>query len=293
MQLKNRLFQYPVLSPYSNDYTDEEFELLIEQDLIDETIMTFQINFILSENTLNQWIQSNVASFAVLIDCPKTSYREVFKSQTAQFSIEVAFNSLIDAVKIQGFIILNKDIDNFYSPNFNPLFANSEFTLKRHSVLGVSREYKIDIEPEDEAFKTVTSIFKVIKQTNLNDDEIDINYLSDYIHIFISSNRYREYKEVERLTKQTPQLLHATLVIPVLNSVLLEIKDLTPDEIDFKWFKSMQEIFKEKGLNLEEVLSSDQSKFSLANVLLESPTLKTLEILKNTFTVKADFDEEV
>lgn len=293
MQLKNRLFQYPVLSPYTNDYTNEVFELTIEQELINESIMTFHIDFRLSESTLKQWIQSNSASFSVLIDCPKTSYREVFKSQNAQFTIKIPFNSLIDVVKIQGFIILNEDVNSFYSSNFNPLFADSEFTLKRHSVLGVSQEYKIDIEPEDDAFKTVNSIFKVIKQTNLNDDEIDINYLSDYIQIFISSNRYREYKEVERQTKQNPQLLHAMLVIPVLNNILLEIKEFKTDEIDFKWFKSMQEIFKDKGLELEEVLSSDQSKFNIANVLLDSPTLGSLEILKNIFTVKADFDEEV
>lgn len=293
MQLKNRLFQYPVLSPYTNDYTDEVFELTIDQELINESIITFHIDFKLSEITLKQWIQSNSASFIVLIDCPKTSYREVFKSQIAQFPIKIQFNSLIDAVKIQGFIVLNEDINGFYSSNFNPLFADSDFTLKKHSVLGVSQEYIIDIEPQDDAFKTVNSIFKVIKQTNLNDNEIDINYLSDYIQIFISSNRYRDYKEVERQTKQNPQLLHAMLVIPVLNNVLLEIKELKTDEIDFKWFKSMQEIFKDKGLELEEVLSSDQSKFNIANVLLDSPTLGSLEILKNIFTVKADFDEEV
>lgn len=293
MQLRSRLFQYPVLSPYSDDYSNETFELLIDEVLTEDGMLILQVKFELSELAIQNQIDNNNASFGVFIECPKTSFRHFYRNQSSDFSIELKFDSLNDWVRVQGYIILNEDISNYYSSNFHTLYGDNSFNVNKNSILALSQEYKIDIEPEDSAFKSVDSIFKVIKQTNLNDVEIDINYQSDYIKVYLSSNRYREYKEVEQLTKKNPEILHSILVVPILINVLLEIKDYSTEEIDFKWFESLTETLREKGINFDKTLYESNSILNLANQLLESPTLKSLEIIGNILRIKGDADEEV
>lgn len=293
MQLRNRLFQHPVLSPYTNDYSEEKFELSINEELTNDGKLVIHNKFSLSEETFQKWIDEGTATFGTFIECTKTSFRKFYRSQSNNITIKIDMNNLIDVVNIQGFILLNEDKFNFYNPNFNFLYGDNTFNLKKHSILGLSQEYKIDIEPQTDAFKTVASIFKVIKQTNLEDKDIDINYQSDFIKVYLSSNRYRQYKEVERLTKNTPQLLHAIIVVPVLNNVLSELKDLPIEEIDFKWFSSLMKTLDEKDKDPFEIFNIENSKFTLANELLDTPTLKSLEVLRSILTVKGDLDEEI
>ena len=293
MRLKNRLFQHPVLSPYSDDYIDEAFEMNIDQELQDDGLLNLHFSLKLTEPTLLKWIRYQEASFGILVECPKTSFREFYRFQDFEFDISLKIEQLIEKVSIQAYILLDKNQENFYSPSFNPLYQGSHFKLNSNSIIGLSLEHVIEIEPEEEALKSVASIFKVIKQANLDEDAIDINYQGDFIHVYLSTIRYQEYKRVERLTRNSPHLLHAILVVPVLTNVLKDIEKYALEEVDFKWYRSLIDTMTEKGIDYQKMLEKNDLGLILSNKLMDFPTLKSMETLESIFKVKEDIDEEI
>lgn len=292
MRAKNRLFNHPVLSVYSDDYNQGLFELDVETLAISEFELKLGINFILEEETIEKLIHNKLALFAVLIECPKTTERYYYEFSEKSVNIEIPNANLNDFIRIQSFIISNSLIENFYSLNFNDLFDQTSFQIPPKALLAYSNEIKAKLNFENNDLSSIQSIFKIIKRFDFKDDDIQVEKESDFLQIFMSERRYNEYTQIKKLTKNNPEIMHATLIIPTLTYVISTLNKEELEAYDYPWFNALTHSLQEKGLILDKNLLENKSSFEIANLLMAAPTLTSMSAINQVFQITMEGDDD-
>lgn len=79
MDIRNRLYPYPVLSLYTDDYTDSSFimDLQVEKGIRE---ICFSITLTLLNSEIQHLIRIGAAEYVIHIECPYTAYRTVIKT---------------------------------------------------------------------------------------------------------------------------------------------------------------------------------------------------------------------
>lgn len=76
MEIKNRLFPYPVLCIENDDYINCEFNIKFNQfEELKEIVLQFEVE--LNNNELLELIRQGEAEYIVHIECSNTSFRKV------------------------------------------------------------------------------------------------------------------------------------------------------------------------------------------------------------------------
>ena len=292
MRAKSRLFNHPVLSSYNDDFKEGFFDLEILDINISTETLKLSIKFSLEEPTIENLIKNQIASYGILIECPKTSERYYHSYSTADAVIEIDNANLNDFIRIQGFVLSEQRINDFHSDAFNELFEDTRFIINSKSILAYSKEIKAKLDFESDNISSIQSIFKIIKKLDFKDDEIQIEKESDFLQIYISEKRYHEYMQIKKLTKENPEIMHATLIIPTLTYVISTLDKDDLEAYDYPWYNALSHSFQEKGLNLDKSLLENKSSFELANRLMASPTLSSMSAINQVFKIQLEGEDD-
>jgi hypothetical protein len=76
MEIRNRLFPYPVLAFYNDDYINSLFDVSVSTE-IGKQVIKFAFDVNLENDLLYNLIENDDADFAIHIECPSTSFREL------------------------------------------------------------------------------------------------------------------------------------------------------------------------------------------------------------------------
>lgn len=88
MEIKNRLFPYPVLCDNNDDYIESKFDVTVtKEEKLNDIILHFDIE--LDNTELLSLIREGKAEYVMHIECPYTSYRKVVRgfSKPIEYSI--------------------------------------------------------------------------------------------------------------------------------------------------------------------------------------------------------------
>ena len=92
MDIRHRLYPYPVLSDTTDDYVDSSYsmELQVTKGIRE---LCFNISLNLENKQIQQMIYEGLAEYVIHIECSYTSYRTVIKSDETSIkkSIPEAF----------------------------------------------------------------------------------------------------------------------------------------------------------------------------------------------------------
>lgn len=293
MRIKNRLFNHPVLSSFSDDYLNSRFELDLQEIDSDSNLLELSYLFTLENDSIRELLDENKAYIGFFVECPKTSYRKFIKVDDLYGIIRFESSLIKEKIDIQGFVMTNDLILNFEDVDFNPIYASYAFNIREKSILAYTHNFKITLSFDDDELGQVSSVFKVIKKNRLEDDKIELTFDEKYIKIFISENKYLEYTMIKNMTKQNQDLMHSILIIPALIQAFTLIKsEENIDYFDQGWFYSLKTAFESKGYDFNQVLKT-YSEFDLANIVMESSTLRSFTSLTNILKVSTEESDDL
>lgn len=112
MDIRHKLFPYPVLSELSDDYTNSSLDSVVNVAKEGYDII---FSFMSSTNNqeLAQMIAENKAQYVFHIECSQTSYRAIVSSLVEEFKVRIPEGKLNGKVNVCHFIIAKQDISNF------------------------------------------------------------------------------------------------------------------------------------------------------------------------------------
>lgn len=287
-----RLYPYPVLSEFYDDYKGGKYSVEISIEQIFEGI---QLNFssTLISDTLIEMLHSKKIRFIYHVECAQTGYREIIITKKFKKTKVISASDLRGKVQICPYIVAAEDIPNYSNSDFHDDYADITFNIEYGCIMGIARQVDFVIENYETSIANTDSIFTIVKTSNDQGKEMQFNIDNDKIIIEMPVTEYFTYKQLNT-QPQFRALLNSLTITPVLIYLFQELRYLPLDEYhqyeDYSWYIAIKKALKEKH-NFE--LGADdfgsENIVVLAQELIESPLEGAFSILNE---VANEEDEE-
>jgi hypothetical protein len=285
MKLNNRLFPYPILSPYFNDFKEVDFEADIT---IIQTPHSVQINtsIKLTEPYIKQMVEDGIIEYVLQLECAMTSYRESIRFSEDTFEYKVSEELLEDKLNIRVFMVASQELEDYGPSHLVEDYDGLKFDLDEFSIIGIASYRSVKIEKEKDQIKNVASIFSIVKKMNNKKSDFLFDVNSDRIRIELPS----EYIEKYNILNRNPNNRYALMSIIIAPVLLRTIELLKTDSEDsysmFKWYDSLLQLIDKKKISLEE------DSYLIMQKLLENPLGDALVYLAGGHLMSEDDYED-
>ena len=278
MEIKNRLFPYPVLCNENDDYEESSFhgKCNLKEELSD-IILDFELT--LENNKELEWlIRDGYAEYAVHIECSYTGFRTIIKKSGNHFSYRIPKSKVNIEIEIVCAIVASKKIVSFESKNLNEDYAGEDISFARGAILAYYNLPKIYVTKNYEELASENSFFTIIKRVRTDDKEInpvtyDINDAK--IKIMVDEEIYDEYVKFHT-NPNMEALMSSLLVMPAIMYMIETVREEGVDNLDkykpLYWYQKISKACKLQGQDFyHDYLESEKTCIEIAQQLLQNP----------------------
>lgn len=278
MDIRHRLYPYPVLSGTTDDYVDSSYsmELQVTKGIRE---LCFNISLNLENKQIQQMIYEGLAEYVIHIECSYTSYRTVIKSDETSIKKSIPEHKLNGTVAVCAFIVAKTDMPVYYNNCFNEDYEGMSFHIHRGNIIAVGGQVNIKVTKEIEELSKIPSIFTICRNAEDIDDSMKIDITGEKIVIVLCNKSFGNYKILTGMPQMLP-VLHSMLIVPTLIYTFEKLKSEGTSEFeDLRWYKSIERTLRKQGLTLDAELLESTSSFELAQKSLDLPVDRALEAL--------------
>ena len=278
MELRDRLYPYPILASFKDDYYDSEFNVYVTPTISAKNIV-FEFQYNLINEGIWDLLATGKAKVVAHIECPSTSFRTSIDVMDVGSKIEIPSGQVNNLIQICSFIVANEDINGYKNDDFNEVYEGLEFQIDKYNFLALGSQINIPIEKDYDEIKNITSIFSVIRSLDPNLEFVERDFYQDKIYIKIPAKQFDMYK----ISIQDPtnhSYMHSMILVPVLIEIFESLKRDEWEELeDKRWFKSLLTSLKKMDIYLTEETAKFVNVFPFVQKITESPILSSLENL--------------
>ena len=284
MEIKNRLFPYPVLCVENDDYIDCSFD--IKTNLTEEVadlVLTFDVE-LTNNNELSWLIRDGLAEVIVHIECSSTAYRMVVGITGNKRAFRLPKSKVNNEVYLVGMIVAKKDIKDFTSANLNEDYGTDPIDFHKGSILAYRNLPKILVTKNYEELAGDNTFFTIIKRTSLEGaEQLPVSYElgSPKIQIIVEEKTYDEYIKYHNNPLMEP-ITNTLLVMPAIAYMVETLRDYGSDH-PYKtqfWYQKFKKACKLQGKDFEQdIIDSEKSSLEIAQELLRYPIGRAFESL--------------
>lgn len=283
MEIRYKLYPYPVLSNDSDDYIDSAFNSIIEVKLEGYNI---KISFVSDTKNpeLNSLIREGKAVYVYHLECAQTGYRTAVRTANAEKVTVISDDRLCGKLQICPFIVACADIPDYVNSSFNEDYRGYKFQIEAGCVMAVGRQVNCDIDKDRNDLVNAKSIFVITKNADALAADMELDIGQNKITIKLPQKDHDHYRSM-RNVPDVQQNLNALLIIPALIYTLGEVNSKSPDErytsySTYSWYKAIKKALKNrfrKNIESEDLLTSEIVLY--AQRLIKSPLSSALEYL--------------
>lgn len=244
---RNKTFPYPVLRPFSNDYTESEYQTSVDFSA-SEGMISLEINHRTSSIELSDQVKVGTARFVSVVSCRETYFRDVLISEEENIKKQFRLDDLRGEVKVDSYIVATKKIPAFSAADINHEFGKSSFAFTPGDVLAQDETVVFFIERE--LFKPVTSVFDLVKSDQLSDGEWRINLEEEHIQIIINSSMKESIDAARNNTNMRYILLNSIYFSAAVHAIQ-RLKEFGSDYEEKKWGRVFFRQIHNNGFDLE------------------------------------------
>lgn len=272
----NNSFPYPVLSSENDNYKNSKFETTIEvQKIFGQLSISFKSN--LQDSTITQLIAEEKAKYALHIECPQTSYRQIFQSEEPYILESIPDNRLRGKVDVHPFILASEKIENYQNPNLNDFYQGFPITFEKGNILAIGEAVEITLFEEDEESQNLPSIVTIRRVEKEKIMTVDIEF--DQIIIKLPKNEYDQY--AINASSRLKETILSVVILPCLIEVFYRIREDQDEYVDHKWYQILKQIFEKNNTPLSQFITGTLSPIEAAQKVLQNPLEKAfIEIKK-------------
>lgn len=278
MDIRHRLYPYPVLSDNTSDYVNSSFsmDLQVSQGMRE---ICFHISLNLLNEEIEKLIINGMAEYVLHIECPYTSYRTVIKTDESEMKKCISENKLNGKVSICAFIIAKEDILQYHNRSFNKDYGDMCFSVNRGNIIAIGGQANIEITKDVEELSKIPSIFTICRCAEDINDSMKIDITGEKIAITLCKRSFENYKMLISLPSMIP-VMHSMLIVPTLIYTFETLKKEGSSEFEeLRWFKSIERTLRKNGAILDEKLLDSVPSYELAQKSLDLPVDRALDAL--------------
>lgn len=286
MQIKNKLFPYPVLDNYKNSSTfdNSTFSINYEIEEDNERIIFKNARILTDNDTIIELLNEDKAKACLIIECSDTIFRESYAIGIKPQDIIVLKSKIVGNIVVSGFIYANTQIENYHDTDFVEEYKDFSFEIDKFDVIAIDNGELLKIELDENIDKKVASIFSIIKDEK-SEDTMEITYDRNKIQIFIPAKEFSVYDRLKN-NDNFNNIFFSILAIPALSQALLETKNkiisegytIEDIELEYNWFISVEKAYKKiKNIDLTYEIFVNEDVNIMAQSLLNFGTIKAID----------------
>ena len=288
MEIKYKLYPYPVLSQYSDDYKIGKFDVSV--DIVRDGY-NLRADFLatLTSAGLKSLIHSGKAQYIYHLECAQTGFRTVVRTLKTSESFIISNKLVNGKLQICPFVVAAEDIVHFSIEDFHDDYSGTTFTIEAGCVMAVGKMATIDISKDIDDLANTPSIFSIIRNADASCKQMLVDMSGRKIIIKLPLNDYYSYKQLSK-TPQAQAILNTMTIIPALTYVLCELKCMSVNDrmenADALWYKTTQ-----FDCNIESDEFNSSNCIDLAQKLINDPISDAFQMLTSSFGVSGGEDE--
>lgn len=266
-------YPHPILLENTVDYKNSVIKAkYLYQGL--KNAHNIKIECEINNDEIKKLIQNKKVCYAVQIESPNAMYREMFEFYDEdEINITVKNSQVIDYIDIGLALLVKEDIGNYQNSDFVDAYKNINMKISKNEVLAVCQSVRKIIVLNDEILKEVHSIFNLQKDSQISNITYDPNY--DRILIKVPEE-IGNYYLTSKGNKEKIVVLNSILFMPILTSIVNDMKDAEKEFFSRLWFKTLtnkiNEMIKEEKITREEAFNNpyETAQYLLKNISVES-----------------------
>lgn len=294
MEIKYKLYPYPVLAEYTDDYKNVKFDVNIDVTKEGYDVKVCYLAA-LTSSSLKKLIQEKKAKYVYHMECAQTGFREVLATPDIESHYILSSKKVNGKVQICPFIVAVDDINDYSADEFHEDYAGEIFSIESGCVMAIGKMAALDISKEIDDLANTPSIFSIIKNADANCKHMLVDYSGRKIIIKLPLNDYYSYKSLSQTPAAMP-ILNSLTVIPALVYVLGEMKALAVEERaeneESLWYSTIRKVLlKQFNCDIESENYNECNLFELAQKMINDPISDAFNILTSGFGVTGGDDE--
>lgn len=296
MDIKCKLYPYPVLSFYSDDYVDSSFDTEID---VTKDGYDIRIDFLSSLNNaeLEQYLTEGKVKFVYHLECAQTGYRTALQTSENEFVHIISEKKICGRLQVCPFIVASTDIQNYVNALFNEDYSGFMFQIEAGCVMAVGKQVNFDIEKDINDLTYTPSIFVISKNIDENTTDMLVSMDQKKIVIKLPEKGYYNYRSIKEEPEIKP-LLNSLIIIPALIYVLEELSRREANEryilySSYGWYRAIKKTLMTRfNCDIENETFSELNMVEIAQKLIGSPLLDGFQVLSNGYASMVEEDEE-
>lgn len=262
---KHKAFPYPVLRPSSDDYKEVEFQVMVEFAISDKKV-TANILFANSCDEISDEIETGNAAYVCVISCRDTYIQRVVETSERSVCLDFESGKLRGEVRVDPYVVVKENIVDYTCPNINLEFGPGPFSFQAGDVLAQDETQVFYIDRE--VFKSITSVFDLVKKDNLTEGLWTINFDDDHIRIEVSP-KLKESIDDARNDNKNRVILKNSIYFAAVMQAVQKLQDKEESFEDRKWAKVFAHQAHNRGIDLE-----NHDAYLVAQQLMQLPALQ-------------------
>ncbi|QNH54748.1 hypothetical protein H1B31_01950 [Selenomonas timonae] len=282
MEIKYRLYPYPVLSTYSDDYQSGKFNAVIEPR---KEGYHLRVDFTaeLTNDALKKLIRSGQAKYVYHMECAQTGFRKVFQTGEVIASELLSDKNLNGTLQICSFIVAVEDIQGYSSEDFHEDYRGISFDIEAGCIMASGKMVAVHISKDVDELEHMPSIFSIARNADDTCKHMMVDYSGRKIVIKLPMDDYYSYKQLSK-TPQIQAVLNSLTIVPALIYVLGELKRVSVSEREENaenlWYRVLAKTLATKfdcDISSEEF--EEQDVMRLAQSLINEPVSDAFKML--------------
>lgn len=286
MEIRYKLYPYPVLAYYCDDYKDGSFDATI--DLYRDGY-NIRIDFIasLTNEGLKTLIQNGQAKYVYHLECAQTGFREVVTTDKVAESRVLTDKSVCGKLQICPFIAAAEDISGYSNTGFHDDYSGAAFDIEAGCVLAVGKQVNALISKDIEDLSHTSSVFSIIRNADPQETQMIVGIDSQKIIVKLPLNDFYSYKQLAKAPLTQP-VLNSITIIPALIYALDELKSRDVGERedfeDYGWYRTVRKALLTKfEIDVESDDFAQKNMVVIAQQLINDPLTDAFKVLCDGF----------
>ena len=306
MKTTKNEFPNPVLARGRDDYSENcSFYTSFDVDMItvDDKNIRIPVKYQLVCNDLQTLIRTGDVAVIFKVKSSAGSYSDLFRFpvNNSEMVISVPKFSVVNKIDVAGAIVAACNINQFRCDEFNEqYFGDATFEIRKGDILA-SEDIRTIYIDDTELEKPITSIFRICKNENQEDDIIP-DYTDERIDISLKPQLYSLYYNFnfKDYTNGTfRRYATGIIVYPVLVEAIGFVmayyqedeNNVDKDNFEYcnkRWFRAIVKKAKAKGVDFNNY---QESSTTLANKLLGDIAMDALKRFYDTLDSEVNSGE--
>ena len=281
MEIKNRLFPYPVLCGDTDDYTESASFVLVPNVRETAGDLLFDYQYELQCPSLEELIGFGQAKYVLHIECSATAFRTALISGRPRIQYSLPKARVSGEIHLVAMIVAAMDVARYGSADLNADYDGVNLSFKKGSILAYQNLPPVYVTKRTEELKKQESFFTVVKQVSLDPNEakpLSFDLHNDRIRILVDQKTYESFIRYQH----TPAIALSMLVLPALVYMILTVRESPEALAQYQWYQRMDKYYRAQGGSFaENILNSEENPVDLAQELLNNPVSSAYSVLSD------------